>query len=655
MSKHPSPSIDSVVHQLALLIDSKEFDRGLQLAGAAIAHGLRDANLYYLAGVCAVQTQLWQQAETFWRQALQTYPAHAEAQANLATLLHELKRPAEADAAYRAALQLDAANAYLHARFAALLASHRQTAEAEQHYRLALDLDPSDARSHANLGVLLASLHRDEEAEQSYRQALGLDSGNAATHVNLGLLLAGKNLLQAAQQCYSRALELEPGNAAAFSNLGLLLEQDGNTALAAQCHRKAAGLAPDSPEILCNLGNLLAKQHDYAEAEQLYRQAVALADQHSDASTGSTAVSTAAPALTCLGVLLADTGRAEEAERCFRDAIRLDAGYPRAASNLALLLLQRGRYTEAWPYYEARHDPLMATPMARPAAACGPLWQGEDITGKSMLVWPEQGLGDMLQFSRYIPLLKQRGAIEVTVICRQGLQTLLSTLDGVDRCIPIEMPLEPGTPLPSADYCVLAMSLPGLLQMNSAAPPAGLPYLHTPQAHRAHWAQRLAASAANKRRRIGLVWNGNPDHSNDAERSLGSVDRFAPLWGIPDIQWISLQQTATPTPPPAGLDPQAWLPLGHELNDFADTAAVVEMLDLVISVDTSVAHVAGALGKPCWVLLPAYKTDWRWLESGAGTPWYPEVIRLFRQPRRGDWGSPLHAIASELQERLKAG
>ncbi|MFZ6646819.1 tetratricopeptide repeat protein [Undibacterium sp. TJN25] len=650
MSKHPSLPPNSAVQQLALLIDSQEFEQGLQLARTAIEQGLRDANLYYLAGVCAVHSRLPRQAEEFWRLALGNHPSHAEAQANLATLLHELKRPAEAEVCYRSALRLDPGNAYLHARFAGLLASRRHAGESEHHYRQALDLDPSDARSHANLGVLLASVHKNEEAEQHYRQALALEPGNASTHINLGLLLAGKNALPAAQQCYSRALELEPGNAAAFSNLGLLLEQDGNDTLAAQCHRKAAGLTPDSRKILCNLGNFLAKLHQHEEAEQLYRRATALPADVENAVE-------AAAACTSLGVLLTDTGRVEEAESYFREAMQLDPAYPLAASNLALLLLQQGRYTEAWPYYEARHDPLMAKPMARPPASCGSLWQGEDLTGKTMLVWPEQGLGDLIHFSRYIPMLKQRGATHVTVACRASLQPLLSTLDGVDRCLI----LEEGTPSVAFNYCVLAMSLPGLLQMHSAALPAALPYLHSLPERRSYWTQRLAANAGTPKWRIGLAWDGNARHSNDAERSLGSADKFAPLWGIDGVQWISLQQSAAAVPTPAGLDTQAWLALGHELRDFADTAAIVEMLDLVISVDTSVAHLTGALGKACWILLPAYKTDWRWLESSSSssssdsTPWYPDVMRLFRQPRRGDWDSPLNAVASELKKRLQAG
>lgn len=640
MSKHYPLSADVMVQQIASLVHSGEYQQGLLIAEAAIARNLDSANLYHLAGVCAVHLERREQAEYFWRSALALSSLHAEARANLAVLLHEAKRHDEAGVFYRAALELDPANAYLHARFAILLASRKQNAQAEHHYRQALALDPADAGTHANLGVLLSAAHRISEAEPCYRQALRLAPDNVAAHINLGLLLAQQGALPAAQQCYMRALELEPGNAAAFSNLGLLLEQHKNDELAEQCHQKASRLAPESEEILCNLGNFLAKLHRYEEAEAAYRRAVALKPAPENTASAAT--------YTSLGVLLSETARAQEAEACFRQAMQVDAAYPLAASDLAVLLFQQGRYAEAWPYYEARHDPLMRKPVARPPASCGPLWQGEDIHGKSMLVWPEQGLGDMIHFCRYIPLLKQRGASRVTLVCYPDQHALLSTLAGVDRCIR----LGEEQPLAAHDYCVLTMSLPGYLQPTLPAVFA-LPYLHVLPERNDYWARRLQEQELPASgMRIGLAWKGNPNHANDRERSLATVDQLAPLWSIEGIQWVSLQKMSEVCAVPAGVDPRAWLPLGHELRDFADTAAIVDLLDLVIGVDTSLAHLAGALGKPCWMLLPAYKTDWRWRETGTETPWYPGVTRLFRQPHRGDWASPVDAIARQLKARL---
>ncbi|MES2071223.1 MAG: tetratricopeptide repeat protein [Pseudomonadota bacterium] len=653
MSQHPpftttTATADTLLLQIAALVHGAGYERGLQLAEIAIAQDLHCANLYHLAGVCAVHLGLRQQAEDYWRLALAASPVHAGAHANLAVLLHELQRHEEAEAMYRSALQLDAANAYLHARFAGLLALRRQGLEAEHHYRRALALDPADAATQANLGVLLTSAGRSAEAEQWYRQALTLAPDNAATHVNLGLLLARQGQRQAAQQCYARALELEPGNASAFSNLGLLLEQHGNDELAGQCHRKAAALAPGSADVLYSLGNFLAKIHQYQEAEQVYRQAIA----------AEPASAITAAAYTGLGVLHADTLRAGEAEASFRQAMLLDATYPLAATNLAVLLLQQGRYAEAWPYHEARHDPLSPKPVARPPVSCGPLWQGQDIRGKSVLVWPEQGLGDMLQFCRYVPLLKQRGAAQVTLVCYPELHALLSTLAGVDACLRLSADLS----LPKHDYCVLTMSLPGYLQ--TAGPAAAIlpylqPYLQALPQRSARWARRLQDNQASgsdpHKLRIGLAWKGNPSHANDAERSLDTLDRLAPLWSIPGILWVSLQKNDTVQAAPAALGQQAWLPLGHELEDLADTAAIVATLDLVICVDTSVAHLAGALGKRCWTLLPAYKTDWRWLQAGHDTAWYPGTMRLFRQPYRSDWTSPVNEIAVKLRAWLVRG
>jgi hypothetical protein len=343
---------------------------------------------------------------------------------------------------------------------------------------------------------------------------------------------------------------------------------------------------------------------------------------------------------------MADTGREQEAEHWLRRSLELAPSYGQAAYNLSSILFQQGRYYEAWPYYEARHDPFLPRAVPPPPSRLGPAWQGEPLQGKSILVWPEQGLGDLIHFSRYVPLLKQAGAAAVTLVTHNELQPLLATLDGIDRCLP----LADAASLEAHDYCVLALSLPYRFRDQQREPLAALPYLRARPQHLALWQGKLGERGKGIRLRIGLVWRGNPLHVNDNERSLASLEILAPLWELAGVEWFSLQKNADPASIPSALPLRQ---LGEELQDFADTAAALSAMDMLVSVDTSAAHVAGALGLPTHVLLPAYKADWRWGKQGQTSTWYPGVMRLYRQPLRGDWATPVAALKRELERLLQ--
>lgn len=342
--------------------------------------------------------------------------------------------------------------------------------------------------------------------------------------------------------------------------------------------------------------------------------------------------------LSNLGVLLHEQGRDDEAERCFRAALASAPAHATSRANLGQLLLAQGRFAEGWPFNEARVE-LM------PGADDGPLmppglpqWQGESLHGKTLLVMPEQGLGDEIQFCRYLRWLKSLGPKQLILVCRSALLPLLQALDGPDRVI--ALPQLAGV-LPEADAWVWLLSLPGLAGTTPATIPADVPYLRADPQRVA----RLALPGDSGRCRVGLVWHGNPRHDNDAERSLPGPQTLAPLWQVPGVDFFSLQLPADDAWP-------ADLPctdLAPRIGDFADTAALLASLDLLITVDTSAAHLAGALGRPCWLLLPAWKTDWRWLRGRDDTPWYPS-LRLFRQPARGDWATPVARIAAALAD-----
>jgi Tfp pilus assembly protein PilF len=435
------------------------------------------------------------------------------------------------------------------------------------------------------------------------------------------------------------ALDLRPDMAEAHVNLAWLLEREARPREAESHYREALRLQPQQMQTYLNLGAMLNRQKRFAEAEAIYREALEMVPDMPEL-------------LSHLGVLLACAKRETEAEQCYRRALVLAPDYRAARFNLAYVLLRQGRYEEGWHCLEAREPSIRL----EEHLSC-PCWQGESLRGKSILVGFEAGHGDMIQFARYAALLKQAGARHVSLICHPGLKRLFARLQGADEIIGLDEAL----PDRAWDYRTLPMSLPFRFGTRLDTIPAALPYLSASPERIRHWADILGAR--DGKLRAGLVWQGNPKQENDADRSLPSAGVLAPLGQVPQIRWFSLQKgraaiggaasgrAATgQAAAEAALAPFPLTDLAPEIEDFDDTAAIVTQLDLVITVDTAVAHLAGALGKRCWVLLPDYKCDWRWLSGIDTSPWYPEVMRLFRQRRMGDWT----ATIAEVRQALSA-
>jgi Tfp pilus assembly protein PilF len=426
-----------------------------------------------------------------------------------------------------------------------------------------------------------------------------------------------------AEACFSRAVRIAPEFAEAYANLGLLLEKRGDTEGAENCYRCSIGLNPGYTETYLNLGVLCAAQKRFYEAEAAYRQAIALCpDSHAGWSN--------------LGVLYACMKREAEAEECYRKALSLNDSYRTARFNLSYLLLRQGRFEEGWYCLEARNwyaaltDQLDCT-----------RWQGESVAGKSILICFEAGLGDVIQFCRYAAVLKAQGAALITLICHPPLKALLAELESVDTVIAFDEQI----PSSGWDYWTPLLSIPYYCKTRLDNIPAKIPYLQAPKDRIGKWAAQLPKNGL----RVGLVWKGSTQFENDADRSLCSLEVLAPLGAVANVSFISLQKGAgedEAANPPSGFHLTR---MGSQLTDFADTAAVVTNLDLIICVDTAVAHLAGALGKPCWVLLPEYKTDWRWLTDRTDSPWYPGVMRLFRQQAAGDWSTVVAEVVTELE------
>jgi Flp pilus assembly protein TadD len=443
------------------------------------------------------------------------------------------------------------------------------------------------------------------------------------------LFLRGARQMEAgdvtnAEACFRTAVQIAPDFAEAYANLGLLLDRQNITEAAECCYRRSIELNPAYSETHLNLGALLANGKKFKEAEAAYRQAIALRPSSPVGWSN-------------LGVLYACTKREVEAEQCYRTAMSLDQSYATARFNLSYLLLRQGRLEEGWHCLEARNWYA-----ALAAHLSSPRWQGESLVGKSMLIGYEAGLGDMIQFCRYTAVLKAQGAASITLICHPPLKSLFETLEGVGKVISFDDQV----PTSDWDFWTPLLSIPYYCKTRLDSIPTKIPYLQASTNRIEKWATFIPKEGL----RVGLVWKGNPLFENDADRSLPSLDVLAPLGTVAGVSFISLQKGAgedEAAQPPNGL---SLINMGPRLADFADTAAVVMSLDLVISVDTAIAHLTGALGKPCWLLLPEYKTDWRWLIECTDSPWYPGIMRLFRQPAMGDWVSVVAEIVNALEQ-----
>ena len=582
-------------------------------------------------GVMAAQRGDYPQAETLLRRSIELQPDFAEAHNNLGNLLKQTKWLTEAEVFYRQALKLQPSYASAHYNLGNLLLNVKKLPEAEASYRRAIELKPDYAEAYGNLGLLLVETHRLPEAEAAYRRALELKPNYAETHNNLGLLLKETIRLTEAEAVYRRALELKPDYAEAHLNLATLLKENQRTEDAEKSYHMALKLKPDYAEAHYNLGLLLMETRRLAEAETCYRDALKLKPDLAEAHTN-------------LGILLTETHRLSEAEDSYRRALEHQPHYAEAHYNLGSLLLSLGRYAEAWVYYEHRYNASIKKDGGTLPLLPFPQWRGESLNGKSLLLWPEQGHGDYIQFARYAGLLRDRGVSHLTLLCAPPLKPLLETVCGVDEVI---TKWEPNS---LHDYWSLPLSLPLYLGTTLDTIPARQPYMHALEIRKEKWRPRFPGGKF----KVGLVWKGNADHKNDANRSLPGLITLAPLWTIPEVIFFSLQKgqgEEEAKKPPSG---QPLIHLGSNIGDFADTAAIIDQLDLVICVDTAIAHVAGALGKPCWVLLPALGTDWRWLRDRKDSPWYPSMC-LFRQKAPNEWNQLVEEIRQALIARIDSG
>ena len=430
-----------------------------------------------------------------------------------------------------------------------------------------------------NHGLALEGTGRLPEAAAAARAAIELAPDLPEAHLNSGNALSGLERFDEATTAMARTVALRPDHAKAHCGLGYALEKQDRLPEAEAACRRAADLNPDLGEAWANLGRILNEQ-----------------------------------------------GRTAEALGAYAAAVRARPDNPKDHWNLALALLLNGHLVEGFAEYEWRwrYDgfPSPRRSFARPA------WAGEPLEGRTILLHAEQGLGDTIQFARYVPAVARLGG-RVVLEAHTPLRRLLGGLEGVTVMAAL------GGPLPAFDVHCPLLSLPRLL----GTIPTDVPYLGAEVGAVAEWRANLGGGL-----KVGLVWAGNPGHANDGNRSLPLAE-LAPLLRTPGVRFFSLQKDPRPGDRETLMD-LGVVDLGPNLDDFADTAAALTVLDLLVTVDTSVAHLAGALGRPVWLLLP-FLPDWRWMTERSDSPWYP-TMRLFRQNRRGDWAGVVGRVAEAL-------
>ena len=562
-----------------------------------------------------------------WLRAGLARRADFDGEVGLGATLMALGRPAEAERAFRAALALRPDDADASFGLGNALYESRRFAEATEVYQRLLTHRPDFADAWSNCGNALQAQGRFEASVRYYHEAIARVPDHLQAYSNLcgALFHAGRS--EEAVAAGAAAIAKAPNWPIAYSNLAAPLRALGRFDDAINVCFKALQLKPDYAEAYVNLGAALFETGQFDNA--ITASSIALQCHPDDV-----------PALCNRGVSLYGLGRIEEAISDLRRASELEPANPEPAFNLALALLMTGtEMREGFALYERRLERAEAPKRVLPK----PRWRGEDIAGRTILLHAEQGLGDTLQFVRYAALVAARGA-RVILEVQPPLKRLCAGLPGI---LPgdIEV-IAGGEALPAFDVHCPLLSLPFVFGTDLATIPATIPYFAPDPALISHWATRLPAGPAP---RVGLVWSGDPRpdqpkwFQTDRRRSL-PLAALAPLGAVPGVTFVSLQKG-----PPAGQladPPFAIVNPMPEVVDFADTAALIAGLDLVISVDTSVAHLAGALGKPVW-LLSRFDGCWRWLRERRDSPWYP-TLRLYRQPHQGDWAPVISALTADL-------
>jgi tetratricopeptide (TPR) repeat protein/glycosyltransferase involved in cell wall biosynthesis len=565
-------------------------------------------------------------AITGYREAIARDPGLAEAYNNLASLLAPAGDDAAAEQLLLRAVELQPDYGEAHNNLGILWSARGDFARALPSFERAVSLDATRAPWLSNLGNAYVEHFRFREALESYDRAIALAPDDAEAWSNRGLALRGLRRPEDAIASFQRALAIVPSHVHALSNLAILYKEQKQLDAAVTTMRRALELDPSNVVLWCNFAAIYEARGDFARVRELALRAIELDPDYAESHN-------------LLANADMEAGDYDLALRRYESVLAREPENRNANWNVALLWLLKGDFERGWRQFEWRKR--LQSVVFDHGEYPGESWTGDALDGRDILLHSEQGVGDAIQFIRYAPLLKARGAGRVYLECPYPIVPLLSGVRGVDGVV------ARGTALPRYDVHANLMSLPGLVGTTLATVPAEVPYIPVePRAARDFVRAPSGALA------VGIVWAGNPIHARDHLRSA-PLASFLSLARIPGVAFFSLQKGEGAERELSEQGSGVVHNLAPHLEDFRDTAAVIQALDLVITVDTSVAHLAGALGRETWLLLP-HVPDFRWMVEREDSPWYP-TMRLFRQPRVGDWESVFTAVEAQLRERASRG
>jgi len=575
-----------------------------------------------LLGLLYAQQNCHERAVVLMSKALEINPHHPVVNNNLGVVFRAQKKLDIAIHYFNKAVNLDPN--YLEAlqNLATAQFDERQFEMSIQTLDKVIKIKYDDAAAFAQRGTALMNLHQFDNALKSYDAAINIQPNLEAVHNNRGLALKKLGQYDSAVVSFDKAICINPDYPEAYNNRGTVFEEQMKLDSAIESFEMAIHLRPDYAQAHNNLGNVFQNLQQFERAMVCREKAINIQPDYEDAIYNK-------------GCLLFWQNQVNIAIECFDKVLDINPSHEKAWWNKSLAHLVKGDFEVGWPLFEWRHVTLQDIDKR---SFKTPKWTGvESITGKTILLYSEQGLGDTIQFCRYTKLISSLGA-RVVLEVPKSLITLLGTLDGVS-----ELAVR-GELLPEFDYHCSLMSLPMVFQTNLQSIPTPISYLQPHPAKVCFWRSRLGKKI---KPRIGLVWSGNSDHSNDQNRSISLLELVS--WLPNKYEYISLQKTIRSNDR-VTLDENLYIhSFIDDLNDFSDTAGLIECLDLVISVDTSVAHLAGSLGKETWVLIP-FRPDWRWMLDRNDSPWY-HSHKLYRQQVVNSWDCVFKEIKKDLLAR----
>lgn len=619
----------------------------------------QQADALHLLGVLSGQRGDFVTAVEMIGRAITARPGDPAFHNNLGETYRRAGKSAEAIQSYRQALICNSSFYDAHINLGCLLLGEHRPIEALPHLQQAVRIAPHDPLAHFNLGSALVDLKRWEEAEGHFQYALQMRPNFAEAYYGLGNVLRSRKQYTAAAESFSRALHLAPDLADAHNGLGVVRFEENKTTEALGHFRRAYQLNSNSADICHNLGKSLHAAGEDEQALTMLRKAL-LVDPKSAEKWNSlgnalrdmgrfqealTAYNTARAhdaenldALVNIGSVYQDTGNFNAACDTYQQVLAKAPQHANAHAFLGIALLSAGRFEEGWPEYEWRSR----TDQATVRVFRQPEWDGNAAVDKVLYVHAEQGMGDLLQFIRYAPLVRSQVG-RLIVECHRPLIPLISGIHQIDEIVPL------GENPPPFDVQAPLLSLPRIMGTTLHNIPANVPYLFAREDLLEKWQRELAHSDYL----IGLAWQGNPEWIGDRRRSI-PLEKFEPLTSVPGVRLVSLQKGNGIEQIAAARQRFPIIDLGESLDAagaFLDTAAVMKSLDLVISIDSAVIHLAGALGVPAW-LASQFAPDWRWQRGREDSPWYPSV-RLFRQQSFGDWDDVIQRMADVLSSERK--